>query len=364
MKLWDDMKALKSIREDLKDLPEMKDRPGKISSLGKFFSYYGYSFRLMMKEKELLLFILLQWVSIAIGYYLFIMMLYWIPEEVWHSTENSDEGSIADLILFAWMIVCIGIAALPLGIFSSCMAVVHFLHSEGKESTIAACLKIVLPRTWALWIFHWLDGYITVDRIIERLPKKNDRTPKAKKIMGEILYYAWKIASMGILPNIITGRGIKDTAKNTVLMIKENAAEILVIRTGYSVLCWIVAITTYVTGVMNFGWIKEKFLPGDIHSNIAEFYFIAGIPMLISVAIIQLFLRPAYIIALSDVYVRYIAGKGEALLEDTPPPPAISALIAFGVFCLIIFVGYLYRYNLGIMDMLATPYGEEYVPVQ
>ena len=244
------------------------------------------------------------------------------------------------------------------------MAVVHFLNSEGKESTIAACLKIVLPRTWALWMFHWLDGYITVNRIIERLPKKNDRTPRAQKIINEALYYAWKIATMGILPNLITGRGIKDTAKNTVLMIKENAAEIIVIRAGYSIFCWIIAIATYVLGVLNFGWIKEKFLPGDLYSNVAEFYFIAGIPMLISVGIIQLLIRPAYILALSDVYVRYIASKGEPLLEDKPPAPAMSALVAFGVFCLVIYVGYLYRYDLGIMDMLATPYGEEYVTAE
>jgi len=361
MKIWDEIKALKSIRQDLKDLKEIQNRPGKISSLGKFFSYYGYSFRLMMKEKELLLFILLQWVSIAIGYYLFVMMLYWIPEEVWRSTRTSNDGSIADLVLFLWIIICIGIAAFPLGIFSSCIAVVHFLHSEGKESTIAACLKVVLPRTWALWVFHWLDGYITVNRIIERLPKKNDRTPRAQKIINEALYYAWKIATIGILPNLITGRSIKDTAKNSALMIKENAAEIFVIRTGYSILCWIVAIITYVLGVMNYGWISDKFFPGDIYSNIASIYFIAGIPVLISVAIIQLFIRPAYILAISDVYVRYIAKEGQELLDDTPPTAAISAFVTFATLCLIVLVGYLFRDDLGIMDMLATPYGEEYI---
>lgn len=88
---------------------------------------------------------------------MFVMMLYWIPEEVWRSAENSDSGSIADLVLFGWMFVCVGMAALPLGIFSSCMAVVHMLYFEDKSSTIAACLKVVLPRTWSLWIFHWMD---------------------------------------------------------------------------------------------------------------------------------------------------------------------------------------------------------------
>lgn len=174
------------------------------------------------------------------------MMLYWIPEEVWRSAENSNGGSIADLVLFGWIFVCVGMAALPLGIFSSCMAVVHMLYFEDKPSTIAACLKVVLPRTWSLWLFHWMDGYITIYRIIERLPKKNDRTPAVQEAINEVLYYAWKVATMGILPNLITGRSIKKTVKNTVGMIKDNAMEIFMIRIGYSVFCWIVAILTYV----------------------------------------------------------------------------------------------------------------------
>ena len=360
MKSWQDMKALKRVRDELKDMDIFEHKPGKIDSLKKFFAYYGYSWKMMFKEKELFLFVFLQWVSVALGYYLFVMMLYWIPEEVWRSAENSDGGSIVDLVLFGWMFVCVGMAALPLGIFSSCMAVVHMLYFEDKPSTIAACLKVVLPRTWSLWLFHWMDGYITIYRIIERLPKKNDQTPAVQKAINEVLYYAWKVATMGILPNLITGRSIKDTVKDTVGMIKNNAMEIFMIRIGYSVFCWIVAILTYVWGILNYGWIKEKFFPGDLHSTIAEFYFFAGIPMLFSVAIIQLFIRPAYILAISDIYSRYISGKGEEILDQNPPPAAISAIIAFVVLCLVMFAVYLYRYEWGIMDMLATPYGEEY----
>lgn len=357
MKIWRNIKELKAVRNEIKDLSAIKDKPRKLESIGLYFKYIGYSWKLNFKEQELFLFTLLQWTSIALGYYLFVMMLFWIPEEVWRSTENSDEGSIADLILFAWMIVCIGVAALPLGIFSACMATVHMLHIDGKNSTIARCLQIVLPRTWSLWMFHWLDGYITVNRIIERLPKKNDRTPRAKKILGELLYYAWKIATMGILPNLITGRGIKDTTKNTVNMIKSYPLELTMVRAGYSLCCWIVAILTYVLGILNFSWIKETFLPGEIYENVGEFYLIAGIPMLVSVAFIQLFLRPPYLLAISDIYARFIADKDEELFDHNPPPPAVSAFITFAVFCLILFVVYLYRYQFGIMDMLATPYG-------
>lgn len=99
------------------------------------------------------------------------------------------------------------------------------------------------------------------------------------------MYYAWKIATMSIVPNLITGRSIKDTAKNTVGMIKENAMEVFMIRIGYSIFCWIVALATYIWGIYNYGWIKEKFFPGSLYSTISEFYFYAGIPMLFAVAI-------------------------------------------------------------------------------
>ena len=360
MGFWQEFNSFRDIQDDLKDIFHNVERPGIISSLGLFFSYYGYSLRLMFKEKELLLFIFLQWSSIAIGYYLFVMMLYWIPEEVWRSTENNDKGSIADVVLFLWMIMCIGVASLPFGIFSSCMSVVHFLRSQGKESTIAACLKIVLPRFWSLWVFHWFDGYVTVERMWERLPSKNDRTPISVKLRNEALYYAWKVATMGILPNLITGRSVWETSKNTIGMIKENTKEVLIIRTGYSVLCWIVATITYVIGVLNFGWIAENFLPGDIYSNVAKFYFIAGIPLLISIGIIQIFIRPAYILSLNAVYVCYMQKNGQELLQDTPPSPVVSVLVTAGTFLLFVFVIIFYRYELGIMDMLATPYGVDY----
>ena len=40
--------------------------------------------------------------------------------------------------------------------------------------------------------------------------------------------------------------------------------------------------------------------------------------MLFSVAIIQLFIRPAYILAISDIYGRYISGKSEEILDQNP----------------------------------------------
>jgi len=364
MNFFADRKALLALRDDVRSSGAFPtERPQKIDSLRRYFGYMGYSLKLMVQEPELILFTVLQWLSVAAAYYLFVMMLYWIPPDVWKSTERSDSGSIADLVLWVWIIICIGLAALPLGIFSSCIAVVHMLrYYEEKPSSIAYCLKIVLPRAWSLWIFHWIDGYITISQIIERLPKKNDRTPLTARLAGEVLYYTWKITTMGILPNLITGRSVKDTCGHTIGMIREHGVELLRIRTGYSVLCWIIAIATYIWGIYNFGWIKERFFPGALEDTIAQFYFVAGIPVLFSVAVIQLVLRPAYIIALTDVYGTYMLERNEVIIKTETPRPAISALVIFLLLCLAVGAAWLHRYELGIMDMLATPYGQSYKP--
>ena len=60
MKSWGDMKALKQVREELKDIDAFKNKPGKIDSLKKFLSYYTYSWKLMFQEKELIFFIFMQ----------------------------------------------------------------------------------------------------------------------------------------------------------------------------------------------------------------------------------------------------------------------------------------------------------------
>ena len=95
------------------------------------------------------------------------------------------------------LFVCVGLVAYPLGLLTACMGASYMLRFCGRPSTIAECLKIVLPKSWTLWIFSWLDGWWTMERILERLPKKNDRTPLSVKLANEAVYQAWKISSMG-----------------------------------------------------------------------------------------------------------------------------------------------------------------------
>jgi len=191
------------VRDEIKNIPNIDEKPsGGISS---FRARIGYAISLGFKEKEIFFFGLLQWASIGVGYLLWVQMLDWIPEEVWRSAAESDEGSIADWILFAWSFICVGVAAFPVGILTGCMGATHFLHKQGRESTVATCLKLVLPQSWSLWSFHWIDGWITVNQILDRLPKKGGRK---NPVLSEALYYAWKLGVTGVLPSIVTGNNL------------------------------------------------------------------------------------------------------------------------------------------------------------
>ncbi len=346
------------IRDEIKELPDIDKKPS--GGIGSFSSRFGYAISLGLKEKEIFFFGLLQWTSIGIGYLLWVQMLDWIPEEVWRSAAESDEGSIADWVLFAWSFVCVGVAAFPVGILTGCMGATHFLHKQGRESTVATCLKLVLPQSWSLWSFHWIDGWITVNQILERLPKKNDRTTPAERALNEALYYAWKLGISGVLPSIVTGNNLIKSGKNSVVFVKDNFIEVAKLRAGYSALCWIVGIGAYVGAIFLFMAVDIVPEGDEVYGHIYTFYFWAAVPILIAVAIIMLFLRPIYVLALCDLYSDHLDRKGSEVTLPENPSKSISAIVAFGCICLIMAVVFIYRNELGVVDMLSTPYGSEY----
>lgn len=148
---WYSLNRLSFVRKKIIRLPGLDESKPEQKTAIKFFLWRArYSVKLLWLEKEIITFALLQWASIAIGYILWIQMLNWIPEEIWLRDRDSENFSVIDIALFAWSFVCIGVAAFPLGLFSGCMGAAHFLHHQGRSSTVAACLRIVASKAWSL----------------------------------------------------------------------------------------------------------------------------------------------------------------------------------------------------------------------
>ena len=353
---------MNSIKNEIHQVAKDEPKPSLGAGLAGFWERAKFSIKLIFLEKELMTFAILQWVCIIAGYYLWVQIIGWIPAEAWEKIgSSSDSVSVGDIIFLIWSFVCVGLVAFPLGMLSGAMGAVHFLNRQGKESTIIACMKMVLPRAWPLWIFHWIDGWYTVNRILDRLPKKNDRRTAAQKALSEALYYAWKIATIGIMPGLVTGRGLIDSTKRSVGMVIKKFKDVIILRAGYSGLCWIVGIGTYILSLFFFMMFPDMVgLNAEGMSGIYKFYFWAGVPMMISVGVIMLFLRPIYIISACDIYADYVQEQGENLM--LPPAPGssrekgydLSAIIAIILLIITVIVFVIFRHELGIMDSLAN----------
>lgn len=342
---------LEFVRDEIQQLPGIDKKPP--GGIAKFGSRTGAALALCFKEKEIFVFALLQWAAIGIAYLLWVQMLDWIPEEVWRSAAKSDGATIADWIVLAWSFVCVGVAAYPIGILSGCMGAAHFLHRQGRQSTIAACLKHVLPQSWSLWVFHWIDGWITVNQILERLPRKNDRRTPAQRARSEALYYAWKLGVAGVLPGIVTGKDLIASGKSSIAFLRGNFLEIAALRAGYSALCWVVGIGAYVGSVLLFAVTDIVPPHHEVYAHVYELYFWAAVPILIGAGMVVLFLRPVYVLALCDLYSDHLQKRKEEIRLASSPEEATSALVAFGMLCVLVGVVFVYRGELGITRLLS-----------
>lgn len=349
---------MKAVREEMYHVTtEWNRRPSLGEGLAGFWARAKFSLKLMFLEKELITFAVLQWACIALGYYLWVQMIGWIPEAAWERASQSDHASLGDFILLVWSFFCVGAVAFPLGILSGCMGAAHFLNRQGKASTIAECLKIVLPRAWPLWIFHWIDGWWTVQRILDRLPKKRGHRPLADKAVSEAVYYAWKTAAIGILPGLVTGRGLADAGRRSLDLVRRQFRDVVLLRAGYSAMCWIVGVAAYIGAICFFIAFPQLVnWKAPAVSQMHVFYFWAAVPILAATGTVLLFLRPIYVLSSCDIYADYVAKLEENLM--LPPPPVRSragdtAFVAAALLCLAILAAMYFRTELGIMRGLA-----------
>lgn len=353
------MNGVGTIKNELADLKSNayknynnKGRPSITTATLGFFKSCGVSLYLIFTEKENILFAFMSLVCMALVYFFGIKVLDWIPQEVWDSlkAEEGKNHTLLDLILIIWAFICVGIVAYPLGIFTACMGASYMLRFQGKESTISECLKIVLPKSWTLWIFSWIDGWWTFCRIVDRLPKKNDRTPASTKIMKETIYQAWKLASLGFLPATVCGRNLKEACADSLKLMKDRFSMQAKLRIGYSVVCWIVGIGSYI------GTIFMVFYSNDLKigsNEIYSFYFLAGAPIVVALTIIMLFFRPLYIISACRIYAFYAREKGIEVELPEKSPKFVSSLIVFLLLLAAVAVVYLWRDELGLSDVLS-----------
>lgn len=326
---------------------DFSENPGYFGSIGSFFTSIAASLRFIFTEKENIVFALLQWATIALVYFIWIQGLSWIPEEIW---KNDTENTAANLILLVWSLACVGLAAFPLGILTACMNASCLLRFQNKESTFTDCMKAAFSRAGTLWIFSWIDGWWTVKRILERLPKKNDHTSRAVKYEREILYQLWKMISLGFIPALLYGRNFKDACKDSLFLLKKRFLPLIKLRLGYSFVCWIVGIGCYAGTVLFFCYMDKMPDEYDIYS----WYFYAGFPLILALLIIMILFRPLYIISACRIYINYACDEGITPNLPQRTPAFANILVIFLCFAAIIGIALLFHQQLGIDSFITA----------
>ncbi len=344
--------SLKKLKNEAYEQISEQEKPSMLESMGGFWKQSANSLYFILTEKENIMFAVLQLVCIMLGYYIWVQVLSWIPDTVWQAAEHDKEGVFVNILLWVWSFACVGLVSLPLGILTACMSASYILRSEGKKSTIAECFKVALPKAWPIWVFSWIDGWWTILRIMERLPKKNDRTPLSTKLRNEVIYNAWKAASLGFIPALLFGRGAVEAGRDSLRLLVNRFVPLLKLRTAYAAICWIVGIGSYIG---TFFFIQYIVKAMNSRYDIYTFYIYCGLPIIIALLIIMLIFRPIYIISACRIYSGYAHSQNIKAELPKTAPEFVSIAVAFVTLAVVIGVMLLYHTELGIDERIIAP---------
>ncbi len=293
-----------SLYSSLKDLQESlpTDKLAWVKEQGghpSFWSYLRYSLQLALEEKEIIFFAGLQWAVIIGAYLLCIEVFLWIPEAqtIGPIGEVSAESNMVFLV---WVFSCVTLSALPIGVLTGAMAASHFLRHHGRESTVAACLSLAFQRVVRLWLFHAIDGFITVWQALRRLPSKNKKRPPTS-VASELAYYAWKIASAAAVPTLLLADTSEEAMRASARFARDEIVRIAHLRAAYSFVCWVLA---FVTGAAAFAYFKV--VPTESLA-IYEVFLGGAVPLGFSFAVLMIILRPIYVLSLCHLYSQHVA---------------------------------------------------------
>lgn len=295
--------------------------------LAGFLSKVGYSLSLAAREKEIFLFVLLQWVSVIFGYHIWIKLYHWIPDS-WILLslllKNGDFVTIAEIF---WSIICISIFALPIGILSGCMGASHILTRQGQASTVASCLKIVIPRTFVLWSFHWRDGLITGLQMLRVFSFLDTEVSSSKKEREKISDLAWKTGVVAVIPCILSGYSLEDSANKSLDFVKDDFNKISIIRSGYSAVNRYLCIFCYIGFYSFLYFYSDDMIPAELNFRFYLVMIFLTLPLILAMAINIAVLRPVYILMMCDLYSDYLERTEGSI--DLKGASSITSAIVF-----------------------------------
>jgi hypothetical protein len=319
-------------------------------NVSTFWRELGYSFKLILDEKEILFFAALQWLVIALAYVLWTKVLDWIPDQVWDEVAKSGDDRISftllNLALLGWSFLVVTVASYPIAILNAAMTATHYLRSAGQSSSIARCFNLAFKHLGRLWVFTTIDAWITVNAILDRLPRKRGR----RTAFDELLYYAWKIGTIGVVPALVAGKGYIEAAKDSVSLLKNQPVRTIGIRMGFSLICWIIGIAAYVGGAF---YMMGAHGPARRANDVYNFYLLMAVPIVIAVGVTAVVVRPFYLVMVSKLYTDVVPVDRDAIVPMSGKKFDVLAVI-FATLLFILLAFYFFGEQLGIVAWIES----------
>jgi hypothetical protein len=172
-----------------------------------------------------------------------------------------------------------------------------------------------LPK---LWLFTFLDAKFTLSIMMQRLPSSERRK---NKIANELLYYTWKIGSAGMLPALVSGYGLIKSAKLSAILLMEYPQRVIGIRLGYSLICWIIAILSYVACILYLIHLEYQV----DYNKVFELSLITLFPAICAVAAIFIIVRPIFLICMAKVYTDVLYDEADQISVNVGMGKLIAA---------------------------------------
>lgn len=279
-------------------------------NLIEFFRNIPVVLKLIFREPEILLLVGIQWIVICLAYLAWLQMLQWIPDQVWNAIDLASKQdrkvvyNFLNIALLLWSFFIVYVASYPIAICNAAMVAVHDLYTSKKEISIYACFVIATQHVGRIWQFTAIDAWITVRAILDRLPKKH----RNRSAADELLYYAWKVATIVVVPSLVNGRNFIQAGKDSLQLLSAEPLRAIGLRFGYSAVCWIIGILAYLAAIIYFAYFGS-----DEHQShwLYNFYFLMTGPIFVAVGIVTVLLRPFYLLGVAKFYTDSIDVSAE-----------------------------------------------------
>ena len=176
----------------------------------------------------------------------------------------------------------------------------------------------------------------------------------ARRAKAEALYYAWKIGSAGVLPNMVLGNNLIDSGKNSLKFVRSRFIEIAKLRAAYSSICWVVGIAAYIGAIITLVLMGDSIYADSGGLAIPKIYQYLMIPISFALLIVIIFLRPIYVLSICNLYSDYLVSINEQPVLPDDPSTGVKAGIVFGFLCILAILIIIFRDQIGLTEILSS----------